>query len=296
MKRLVATLVLSIGMTAMGYADDDPMVSLFKFQSQMAAQGSVEAIMKLGEMYEQGQGTKRNLDKALEMYKKAEAQGNADAVKAIRRIEKAKKQGLHKLELERKRKLAKEKAAREKAMRAKAARDEAMRRKAEREKIMRKKAAMEKAAREKMAKEKIAKEKVEREKAAREKAAREKAAREKAIKARRQREPVKDLPGMGWDEEDEGEDDESSRINPANENPEPVVIKEKPVVTKTDSIAVKTKPADKNLSSVAIKANPAAKKLKPAENVKSGGDDEGFTSNPCDTPAGRFMATCRNRQ
>ncbi len=284
MKRLIATLVLSLLISVMSYADNDPMVSLFKFQSQMAAQGNVEAIMKLGEMYEQGQGTRRDLNKALEMYEKAQAQGHADAVKAIRRIEKIKKQDVRKLEIERKKKLAheklvREKAAREKAVRAKAARDEAMREKAAREKIVREKVAEEKALRERMAKEKA-----EREKQAIKKAAREKA--EKAAKMRRQQNQREELPGMGWDEEDdedEGDDgDETTGIKPAAKN--------------VKQVARQEKPAAKDLNPVARKAKLAAKELKPVKNVKQGSDDEGFSSNPCATPAGRFMATCRKRQ
>lgn len=267
MKRLISTLVLSLLISVMSYADNDPMVSLFKFQSQMAAQGNVEAIMKLGEMYEQGQGTRRDLNRALEMYRKAQSQGHADAGKAIRRIEKVKKQDVRNLEIERKKKLARDKAmreevAKEKARRAKAARDKAMREKAARERIAREKAAKEKAAREK----EVIK------KAAREKAEKGKAAKEKAAKVRRQQKQGDELPGMGWDEEDEEG------------------------ITGIKPVAKKAKPESKNLNPVARKAKPADKKLKPAKIVKEGSDDEGFSSNPCDTPAGRFMATCRKRR
>ncbi len=198
MKGLITTLILSLLIAATGYAASDPMVSLFKFQSQMVEQGNVEAIMKLGEMYEQGQGTRKDLNKALEMYKKAQAQGHPDAIKAIRQIEKIKKQAIRNLEVERKKKLA-----REKVMREKAAMYEAMREKAAREEIAR-----EKAAREKAARDKTAKEKAEREKAAMEKVEREKAAKEKAAEVRKQQEQEKDQPGMGWDEEDDSEDEE----------------------------------------------------------------------------------------
>lgn len=219
MKGLITTLMLSLLMPAMGYAASDPMVSLFKFQSQMVEQGNVEAIMKLGEMYEQGQGTRRDLNKAIEMYERAQAQGHPDAVKAIHRIEKIKKQGVRNLEVERKKKLARERAMRKKAMREKVAMDKAMREKAAREEIVREKAAMEKAARDK-----IAKEKAEREKAAREKVKREKLAKEKAAKVRKQQELEKDQPGMGWDEEDDSEDED--------EEDEVEVTGGKPVTTK----------------------------------------------------------------
>ncbi len=138
MKKLIITLILPVLMATTAYAASDPMVSLFKFQNQMVLQGNVEAIMKLGEMYEQGQGTKKDLNKALEMYKKARAQGHNDAAKAIRRIEEAKKN----LEIKRKEKVAREKAAREKA---------------EKEKIMHESAVREETARDKAAKERAMK-------------------------------------------------------------------------------------------------------------------------------------------
>ncbi len=231
MNRLITILILSLAIATTGYAGD-VMVSLFKFQKQMVAQGNVEAIMKLGKMYEQGRGTKKDSNKALEMYKKALAQGHADAAKAIRRIEKAKAQDARNLEIKRKKKLAHKKsvraqAAKEKAVRAQVARDEAARQEAAREKIMREEAAMEKAAREEVEKEKIMREKVSREKimlkktpmkktvhdeviggkvmpekAAMEKTAPGKVEKEKAVKAGIQQKLENKAPGMGWDEED----------------------------------------------------------------------------------------------
>ncbi len=203
MKRLIITLILSVMMATTAYAGSDPMVSLFKFQSQMAAQGNVEAIMKLGEMYEQGQGTRKDLNKALEMYKKAQAQGHNNAANAIRRIEKAKEQDVRNLEIEKKKKAAREKAAREKVAREKIARENA-----ERERVARENAEREKVARENAERERVARENIEREKTMREKTARDKAAKEKAEKVRRQQKLEEDRPGMGWDEEDEDEEDE----------------------------------------------------------------------------------------
>ena len=241
MNRLITILILSLAIATTGYAGD-VMVSLFKFQKQMVAQGNVEAIMKLGKMYEQGRGTKKDSNKALEMYKKALAQGHADAAKAIRRIEKAKAQDARNLEIKRKKKLAHKKsvraqAAKEKAVRAQVARDEAARQEAAREKIMREEAAMEKIMHEEAAMEKAAHEEVEKEKIMRrkmagkkimpektamkkavheevtggkvmpEKAAMEKTApgkveKEKAVKAGIQQKLENKAPGMGWDEED----------------------------------------------------------------------------------------------
>lgn len=241
MKRLITTLILSLAIATTGYAASDVMVSLFKFQRQMVAQGNVEAIMKLGKMYEQGRGTKKDFNKALEMYKKALAQGHVDAAKAILRVEKAKKQGVRNLEIEKKKKIAheklvREKAAREKAARAKVARDEAARQEAAKEKIIREEAAKEKAAREEATKEKIMREEAAMEKALPEKVARkkirpektamkkvvhgnvakgkimpEKAAIKKTASGKSSKKKVikaeKAVPGMGWDDEDPEDDD-----------------------------------------------------------------------------------------
>ena len=62
------------------------MQSLFSFQQAMANNGSTTAMMKLGEMYEQGVGTKQDLDKAIEMYRKAKAGGHTGADAAIARV------------------------------------------------------------------------------------------------------------------------------------------------------------------------------------------------------------------
>jgi len=221
-------------MMTISFAANDPMVSLFKFQSQMAAQGNVDAMMKLGEMYEQGVGTKRDLNKSLEMYKQAQAKGHKQASTAIRRIDKVKKQGARNLTLERQKKAAREKAARQQAAREKAARQQAAKDKAVRQKAAREKAARQQAAREKAARQKAAKDKAARQQAAREKAAREKAAKDKAIRAQAVREE-----------------------------------------------------AAREQAEQAAKLKSDAKKQK---------DKEGFTSNPCNSPAGRFMATCRKHQ
>lgn len=84
-------LVVSLGLLLSGAvaAADDTMKSLFLFQQKMAKSGSTTAMMKLGEMYEQGQGTKQDLDKAIEMYRKAKEGGYADADTAIERVKHA---------------------------------------------------------------------------------------------------------------------------------------------------------------------------------------------------------------
>ena len=94
MKILYAVLLTSILLPALAFSADDPMVSLFNFQSKMVKLGSVAAMMKLGEMYEQGQGTNQNWDKALDMYQQAQSEDYPGAKDSIQRVKQKKKQGL----------------------------------------------------------------------------------------------------------------------------------------------------------------------------------------------------------
>ena len=57
-------------------AQDNPDVQLFLAQEQLAMKGRPEAQYYLGEMYEQGLGTKPNLDNAFKWYKNSAEQGN----------------------------------------------------------------------------------------------------------------------------------------------------------------------------------------------------------------------------
>lgn len=56
-------------------AQEDHLSKLFEVHSKFAAMGSAEAQFKLGQMYEEGQGTKADIAKAREWYGKAAAQG-----------------------------------------------------------------------------------------------------------------------------------------------------------------------------------------------------------------------------
>ena len=133
----VLILLLSFGIYAGAVqAAEDPMQSLFKFQEKMAANGSSAAMMKLGELYEQGQGTKQDFDKAIEMYSKAKANGHTGADAAIKRVQKRKKGIVSAAEKKRKEAQARERArkqaqqrrlAAEKAAKAKAAKEKAQR-------------------------------------------------------------------------------------------------------------------------------------------------------------------------
>ncbi len=87
MKTRFLLLLLLVLAVPVARAETDPLVSLFNFQLRMAEGGNVKAMMKVGEMYENGEGTPRNYDKALEMYRRARAKGEANAEAAIRRVE-----------------------------------------------------------------------------------------------------------------------------------------------------------------------------------------------------------------
>jgi hypothetical protein len=244
MKIRLIILVVSLLTSGMVYAANDPMVSLFKFQSQMAQQGNVDAIMKLGEMYEQGQGTKQNFDKALEMYKKAEQAGNTKAAKAITRIGNKKKQ----IAKAKREKAAKEKAARERVAREKAAREQAIKDQAAREQATREQAEKEKAARERAQREKLRQEKLTREKMARERLEREQAARLQAAK------------------------NKAARERAAREK------------------AVRDKAAQEQLAREKTRRKQQEQEKTAAQSNK---DKDGFSSNPCNTPAARLMSTCK---
>ena len=253
MKRLYAVLLVPFLLFNAAYAEDDPMASLFRFQSQMAEQGNVEAIMKLGGMYEEGQGTRLDLDKALEMYRDADSKGFKGAKKAINRVEKKKKISLMAIKKNAERK----KAAREKAVRDKAAKEQAARDKVEKEKLLKEKAAKEQAAREKAAKDLAAKTK----------AANEKAMREQAEKKR-------------------DEKIRAAKIKSAREK----AAKERAAIRKTmkdkaerDRL-VRDKAAQKDALS-------KEEKITPKNGEKN--SKEGFSSNPCNSPAARLMSSCK---
>ena len=91
MKKQILFLLLALAITGIVHADEDPMKSLFGFQQKMVRTGSTTAMMKLGNMYEQGVGTKQNFDKALEMYHRAKAGGHPGADAAIARVMRTRK-------------------------------------------------------------------------------------------------------------------------------------------------------------------------------------------------------------
>lgn len=197
-KRYLSFVLITLLVTSpAAFAAGDPMKSLFLFQQKMAKKGNTSAMMKMGEMYERGEGVAKSNENALKMYEQAKAGGNPKADTAIQRLKKItsnkssnnskraaqEKARQRELAAEKQRKereaAAKRKAAND-AAKAKLAADNAAKAKAERE--AKEKAAKEakaNAAKAKAAKE--AKAKVARE--AKAKAAKAKAAREAKAKA-----------------------------------------------------------------------------------------------------------------
>ncbi len=177
---LLFTLITTISIAS---AANDPMKSLFHFQKKMAQSGSSSAMMKMGEMYERGEGTEKNYSKALEMYQKAKIAGHAKAEQAILRLKNRKnkpKRNTSQNKAKQKKILAEEKIKKKKALaKAKAAAE--AKKEAERIKLEKEKAAIQRA----KAKLRAAAARKKAEKEARLKAAklREKLAKEKIEKA-----------------------------------------------------------------------------------------------------------------
>jgi len=65
---------------------DSTLQKLFKFRSNLAKQGDVESIEKLGLMYERGDGVARDLERAEELYQQAIKLGSKDASELLYRL------------------------------------------------------------------------------------------------------------------------------------------------------------------------------------------------------------------
>ena len=85
--RYVFILLISLlSHTGTAYGADDSWVKIFKQQSELAKKGKVKAQYIIGEMYELGRGTEKDLDSALLWYKKADDNGHHKAAYRIERI------------------------------------------------------------------------------------------------------------------------------------------------------------------------------------------------------------------
>jgi TPR repeat protein len=79
MKTFVFVLGFLLAMPIYAAELGDSYVKLFNVQLQIAKSGNPGAQYSLGQMYEQGLGTKTNLEKAYEWYEKAAKQGDVRA-------------------------------------------------------------------------------------------------------------------------------------------------------------------------------------------------------------------------
>lgn len=84
---LLFPLMLAVAPVVLAAEGDDPYVKLFKVQQGMAEKGDPLAEFYLGEMYQEGLGTKADLEQALFWYKRSAGKGNALAKKRLADIE-----------------------------------------------------------------------------------------------------------------------------------------------------------------------------------------------------------------
>lgn len=67
--------------------EDDAMLrKLFALHSKLAGQGNLESTVKLGVLYELGEGVAKNRDKAIQLYQYAADHGNESAIELLRKI------------------------------------------------------------------------------------------------------------------------------------------------------------------------------------------------------------------
>lgn len=156
--QLFKILFLSAGLFSLPlsvFAANDNFQSLFNFQTKMAAQGSTEAMIKLGEMCEEGLGTEKSVERAKEWYQHALEKGHPDAQSHLDKL--LRKEEMAAQDQAMREKAAKEQATREQAVREQAAREQAAHEQAVREQAASEQAALDKAAQEEAAKREAAK-------------------------------------------------------------------------------------------------------------------------------------------
>ena len=67
--------------------DEEMLHKLFEFHSKLATQGNLESVVKLGAMYEHGEGVAKDRKRAIELYRYAADRGNKTAMELIANIE-----------------------------------------------------------------------------------------------------------------------------------------------------------------------------------------------------------------
>jgi len=84
---ILLPLLLFFALPAPAAEGEDPYVKLFKALEGMAANGDPQAEYGLGQMYENGIGTKTDLDRAHVLYLRSAAKGNALAQRRLYELE-----------------------------------------------------------------------------------------------------------------------------------------------------------------------------------------------------------------
>jgi hypothetical protein len=261
MRTLLASLFVLVLAMNVSMAADDPMKSLFMFQQQMAEGGNSAAMMKLGEMYEKGEGTPRNLDKAREMYQQAKAKGHPKADAALNRLNKQQPRSAQKSNAAQEQARKEAEAKRQAAERERARQAELERQKSAQQKAAQESAAQQKAAQERAAQQKAAQERAAQQKAAQERAAQQKAAQQKAAKEKAKREALA-----------RQQQEEAAR-------------------RAAQQKAAQERAAQQKLAQQKAAQEAAARKQ--TEEDKKQVEKKGFKSDPCQGAAARVMSTCK---
>ncbi len=91
---VIALLSMTVTVAAEPPVDDDGMMQrLFKLHTKLAKGGNLESVVRLGVMYERGEGVIKNREKARELYKYAADMGNKAAIELLSNFDSKKPDG-----------------------------------------------------------------------------------------------------------------------------------------------------------------------------------------------------------
>lgn len=276
-------------------ADEDPWKAVYVFQSKLAEQGNIEAQYRLGKMYEEGLGTSKNYKfariwyqkaankghsaatfklgtlyekglgvtankrKAMRLYEEAANNGNLDARARLEKWSRKKASADEQLENKDVSSDEKRLAEQEEARKAAEAKQRAEEEKAHQAALAKKRAEEEKAR-----KAALAKKRAEEEKARQAALAKKRAEQEKARKAALAKKQAK-------------KELKNKQAKPSNPTPDTATVSASGTQQgDTASSDSNSKPLDKTVKG------------------PNGGKDS-FETDPCKSPAARFMSTCRGK-
>ena len=87
LKLLLCLSILLLPQITQADSGDESWNQVFNFQMKLAEKGNVKAQYILGEMFEKGRGTEKNIETAISWYRQAEKNGHKKAAKRIADIE-----------------------------------------------------------------------------------------------------------------------------------------------------------------------------------------------------------------